>query len=903
MSLSLCRSLCALAALALTLPQAVADPLSVDRVTCEFAENPLGIDVAHPRLTWTLRSGERSQRQSAYEILVASSHDLLAKDEGDLWSTGKVESAETALIPYAGKGLESSQPVFWKVRVWNQRGEQSAWSEPARWTMGLLDKDDWSGEWIVAPWESESVLLRKEFEVGPGLKRAVAHICGLGHYELTLNGEKSGDALLAPGWSKYNRTCLYETHDVTPMLRSGENAIGVALGDGMYHTERRNRFSKFQGTFGPKRLIAQLELYYEDGTREVIGTDGGWRVSAGPTTYNDIFGGEDYDARLLEQGWDSPGFNDSAWDQAVILVRPGGTLRGHTFSAPPLQAIESIRPVATNRLSDTRDVIDFGQNASYMPRITVTGPRGSTVRLTHAEIVDEDGQINRDTCGGNRGPAYWQYTKATDEPEEWFPRFFYAGCRYMQLDKIPSTEGGDLPGLSQIEGVVVHSVAAPTGEFRCSSDLLNKVRTMVRWAQRSNMVSVLTDCPHREKLGWLEQYHLNGPAIRYEFDVSRILIKGMRDMADSQTDEGLVPNIAPEYVKFPGTFRAAAEWGAAVILVPWQHYQATGDTKLFADYYEVMERYMRYLDSQATGYLVDEGLGDWYDLGPADRPGHAQLTPPRVTATAFYFLDAQRMSQIASVLGKEDDASRYAELADAIRNAWIAEYRNDDGSYATGSQCSNSIALVMGLAQEQDREAALASLVDDIKSRGMALTAGDVGWRYEIQALTQNDRLDVLYELFTNPGKPGYAMLVDKGVTSLTEAWDANSRSSHNHFMLGHITEWFYKDLVGISPDPQAPGYRNVIIRPRPVDKIDWAEATHESIRGPVRVRWERLGDRFTLEANLPANVTATIYLPIGEVTEASQPAAQRTGVRSVKVRDGYTIVEVNSGDYSFVVE
>ncbi|TWT86023.1 Bacterial alpha-L-rhamnosidase [Posidoniimonas polymericola] len=883
--------------------EAHADPLRVDRVTCEYAENPLGVDVPAPRLTWKLESDQRNQRQTAYEVLVASSRALLNQNQGDLWSSGKVASDETVLIPYDGEELESSQPVFWKVRVWNQADEPSEWSELAQWTMGVLDEDDWRGEWVVAPWESESVLLRKDFTVKPGLKRAVAHVCGLGHYELTLNGHKSGEALLAPGWTKYNRTCLYETHDITRMLQEGANAAGVALGDGMYHTERRNRFSKFQGTFGPKRLIGQIELWYEDGSHEVVATDASWRVSRGPTTYNDIYGGEDYDARLLEAGWDSPGFDAGHWDHAVLLVRPGGKLRGHTFSAPPLQAIESIEPVAVQTLSPTRDVIDLGQNTSYMPRIRVSGPAGSTVRLTHAEIVNDDGSINRGTCGGNRGPAYWQYTKATDQPEEWFPRFFYAGCRYLQLDKLPAEEGGKLPSLDKIEGVVVHSIAAPTGEFRCSSDLLNQVREVVRWAQRSNMVSVLTDCPHREKLGWLEQYHLNGPAIRYEFDVAPILIKGMRDMADSQTDDGLIPNIAPEYVKFPGTFRAAAEWGAALILVPWQHYQATGDSKPLADYYDVMQRYMQYLDSKADGYLLDEGLGDWYDLGPADRPGHAQLTPPQVTATAFYFLDAKRMAQIAELLGKQDDARRYQDLAAAIREAWLAEFRHEDGSYATDSQCSNAIALWMGLAREDERQAALAALIQDIRDRGDALTAGDVGWRYEIQSLADAGRNDVLYDLFTNPNKPGYAMLIGKGVTSLTEAWDANRHSSHNHFMLGHITEWFYKDLVGIGPDPTAPGYRNVLIKPQPVDQIDWAEGSYDSIRGPVRVRWEREGPRFLLEADLPPNTTATIHLPGGDLTEGVRPAAESEGVLSVEQRDGRNVVRVGSGSYAFVVE
>jgi hypothetical protein len=859
--------------------------------------------VPRPRLSWTVESLSRGDRQSAYQILAASSPVLLAEDQGDLWDSGKIESGETLYIPYAGSRLDSSQQVFWKLRVWDQDGNASAWSPLATWTMGVLSEGDWQGKWMVAPWQTESLLLRREFEVKPGLRRAIVHVCGLGQFEMTINGRKSGDHLLAPGWTKYNRTDLYETHDITKLLRKGANAVGVALGDGMYHVERRNRFSKFQGSFGPLRAIGQIELQYDDGTREFIATDESWKVHAGPVTYNDIFGGEDYDARLVQRGWDSPGFDDADWVNSVELVRPSGRLRGISASAPPLGAIEAMKPVSVNRLSETQDVIDLGQNASYMPWIRVSGPAGSMVRLTHAEVLHRDGTINRDTCGGNRGPAYWQYTKATDDTETWFPQFFYAGCRYLQVDKFPAEPDGELPRLDDLEGVVVHSKADPIGEFECSNELLNRIRTLVRWAQRSNMVSVLTDCPHREKLGWLEQYHLNGPAIRYEFDVTRIFSKGMRDMADSQIDSGLIPNIAPEYTVFPGTFRAAAEWGCAFIFVPWQQYQYTGDTGLMRDYYDEMKRYMDYLASKATDHIVEEGLGDWYDLGPADRPGFAQLTPPPVTATAFYFYDAHLMSQIAAILGKDDDAQAYRELADEIRQAWIAKFRNPDGTYATNSQCSNAIALVMELAKPDDRDAAIDALVKDVRDRGNAMTAGDVGFRYLLQALAQGGQSEVIYAMINQDEKPGYGYQLKRGATSLTEAWDANHHASHNHFMLGHITEWFYKDLVGIDSDPAGPGFKKIIVRPTPVGDLEWAKASYNSVRGKITAEWKREDGRFTLEVTIPANATATVYLPAAadaNVTESGEDVAKSKGVQFLH-RDGDRMVyAIESGSYTF---
>ena len=871
---------------------------------CESEVDPLGVDVPQPRLAWNVTSESRGASQSAYEILVASSAELLNKDEGDLWNSGKVEADETLHIAYAGKPLESSGEVFWKVRSWDENGRVSVWSQPATFTMGVLDEKDWKAKWIVAPWTSESLLLRRQFDVKPGLKRAIAHVCGLGQHELSFNGKKSGDGLLAPGWSKYNRTCLYETHDVAPLMTVGENVVGLALGDGMYNVERRNRFSKFQGTFGPLRAIARIELEYADGSRETVLTDEDWRVHAGPVTYNDVFGGEDYDARKDQRGWNTAKFDDAAWENAVELVRPSGKLRGLSASAPPLGPIESMKPVAVNKLSDTTDVVDLGQNASYMPRIRVTGPAGSTVRLTHAEVVRRDGTINRDTCGGNRGPAYWQYTKATDEPETWFPQFFYAGCRYLQIDKIPAEPKGDLPQVEDLEGVVVHSTAEPIGDFKCSNELVNRIRTLVRWAQRSNMVSVLTDCPHREKLGWLEQYHLNGPAIRYEFDVSRIFAKGMRDMADSQTEEGLIPNIAPEFTKFDGTFRAAAEWGCALILVPWQQYQFTGNTSLMSEYYAEMQKYMDYLASKAKGHIIDEGLGDWYDLGPADRPGFAQLTPPPVTATAFYYYDAHIMSQIAELLGKDEDAAKYQQLAEEIRAAWLAKFRNADaGTYATNSQCSNAIALVMELAEPEDRERAFAALVKDVRDRDNAMTAGDVGFRYLLQALAQGGESDVIYDMINQDERPGYGYQLKKGATSLTEAWDANHHASHNHFMLGHITEWFYKDLVGIDSDLDAPGFKNIIIRPTPVGDLEWAEATYNSVRGPISVRWDQDADRFQLACTIPANTTATVYLPAApesHVAEGGRDVSDSPGVKFVGREDDRLVYSIESGSYNF---
>ena len=876
------------------------------RLRCEYADNPLGIDRQPPRLFWQIEGGGRAQRQTAYQVLVASSAEQLAGAQGDLWDSGKVASDETAHIPYQGKALSSSQQVFWKVRVWDQGGESSAWSTPATWTMGLLQTNDWQAAWICARGASETLLLRKEFLVRPGLVRAIVHVSGLGQYEMTLNGVKAGDDLLSPGWTAYNDTVLYDTKDVTALLRAGTNAVGLTLGNGMYNVVRRNRFVKFTGSFGALRAILHLRLEYADGSTQMLGTDDTWRTCAGPITFSCIFGGEDFDARLNPAGWDLPGFDDRAWSPAVSIIRAPGKLRGHTFAANPLRAIETRAPVTVLALTNGEAVYDLGQNASYLPRLRVTGPAGSTVRLTPAEILGPDGQIDRGTMGGTaRGSSWWEYTKGTAAAETWSPKFCYIGCRYLQARCSPAQSGGELPRIESLEGVIVHSSASPVGAFACSNELLNRIRTLVRWAQRANMVSVLTDCPHREKLGWLEQYHLNGPAIRYEFDLCRLFTKGLNDMADAQLENGLVPNIAPEYTQFKGTFRAAAEWGSAFIIVPWQQYQFSADLEPLRTHYDAMKRYFAYLDGQAEADLVSEGLGDWYDLGPK-KPGFAQLTPPPVTATAFYYYDAWILSQTAARLDRPDEAKDYAARAERIRASYNRRFLcTDKGrrTYATGSQCANALPLVLGIVPTEDREAVLASLIRDVETRGWAMTAGDVGFRFLLQALAQGGRSDVIYRMINQDEKPGYGYQLKMGATSLTESWDANRTSSHNHFMLGHITEWFYKDLAGIDTDPAGPGFKKIVIRPQPVGDLTWARGSYDSIRGRIVSDWKRSGDRFTLKVAIPANTSATVFLPArdgSEVLEGGRPAGQSRGVQHLRRERECAVFAVASGEYVF---
>jgi hypothetical protein len=878
---------------------------------CGYAVNPLAVDLPKPPLLWQLESAERGARQTAYQILAATSPAALASDQGDLWDSGKVASDETVNLAYAGKPLASAQQVCWKVRAWDERDRASAWSEPATFAMGLLNAADWHAEWIgAADTNLPSLLLRREFTVKPGLRRALVNVCGLGQYELSVNGQKSGEDLLAPGWTKYDATCLYDGHDVTALLKPGANALGLTLGNGMYRVPG-GRYVKFKGSFGPLKAIASLRMEYADGAVETIGTDAQWRVNPGPLTFTCVFGGEDFDARKNPVGWDRAGFTGADWTAAVATSGPGGVLRGLSCAAPPLRVAATIQPVSVKPLTNGVEVYDLGQNAPIMVRLAAKGPAGAVVRITPAELLKADGSVERGSAGG--GSSFWQYTLAGAGGETWTPKFFYHGCRYLQVERRPATPGGELPVVESLAGLVVHTASAPAGEFACSHELFNRIHTLIRWAQRANLVSVISDCPHRERLGWLEQYHLNGPSLRYEFDLAQLFAKGMNDMKDSQLASGMVPSIAPEYVVFgkgpadeSNAFRNSPEWGSAIVLVPWQQYEFTGDTGLLRRYYDEMRRYVAYLDTRATSNIVSFGLGDWYDIGPKP-PGVAQLTPRELTATAFYFYDTWILAQTARLLGRDAEAKQFSGRAQEIRAAFNAQFYNvTNRTYATGSQCANALPLVMDLCAPENRAAVLDAIVRDVQTRGNAITAGDVGYRYLLRALADGGRSDVIFAMNSQSDKPGYGYQLKMGATSLTEAWDAGSRSSQNHFMLGQIMEWFYGDLAGIAPDPAGPGFKKIIIRPQPVGDVTSARASYYSLRGKIVSRWTRDGGKFLLEVAIPANTQATVYLPARSadaVSEGGRPAASQPGVKFLRLAGDRVVFAVSSGNYAFGVE
>ncbi len=877
-----------------------------DRLRCEYRVEPLGVTAAAPRLSWVCEAvdpAERGLTQTAYQVLVSSSEARLAAGEADLWDSGRVASGETLGIAYGGRPLAARRQVWWKVRVWDQEGLASAWSPSSNWTMAILEPADWQARWIAAPDAATMPLFRRDVPVRPGLRRAVVRVCGLGHYALSVNGAAVHETFLDPGWTNYRATCPYDSYDITGMLRTGPNALGAMLGNGMYNVVG-GRYVKFTGSFGPPKLILEVTLEYGDGRREIVGTDGAWSTTDGPIVFSCTYGGEDYDARRAIEGWDLPGGGDAPWRAATVVEGPGGVLRPRC--EPPVGVHETLEPVAVRRLREGVYVYDMGRNCSAVPRIAVRGEAGRTVRLVPGELVSEDGSVTQASSGQ---PVWFEYTLAGRAVEQWNPRFSYYGYRYLQVEGAAPAEAtdapADLPRVASLESLFLCLEAPEVGRFECSSPEIGRIRDLILTAMRSNLKSVLTDCPHREKLGWLECSYLLQEALTPNWDLATYYEKIARDTVEAQTAEGLVPDIAPEYVVFSGGFRDSPEWGSAAVLAPWGAYLLYGDERILAGSYETMKRYVAYLGSKSSGHIVNHGLGDWYDVGPAGN-GPSQLTSIALTATALYYQDIVTLERVARVLGKAEDVESYRRLAEEVRAAFNTAFLHaDEGAYDRNSQTANSMALVLGLAPEERREAVLESLVAGIRANGNRVTAGDIGFAYVVRALTDAGRGDVLFDMILQDEGPGYLHQLRMGATSLIEAWDANRGASQNHCMLGHAEEWFHRGAAGIRLDEEGGAFRRFTLRPQPVAGLTSARERYDSVRGTIESAWQVVEGRFAWEISVPANTVATVWVPapaLGAVSEGGRPAVSAPGLTFLRQEAGCVVFHASSGRYRFEV-
>lgn len=898
---------------------------SVVDLRCENRERLLGADTKGPAFSWRVVSPERNQVQAANQIQVGRSAESLETGRTALWDSGKRASSRSPFVRYEGTELESGAGYYWRVRVWDGRGRPTAWSATSFFVTGLAKTADWSGaRWIayeelpdsrklvpgvhgagdnlgeLAKQRPVVPLFRKEFEARDGIVRALIFVSGLGHYELSVNGRRVGGGFLSPGWTDYRKSCLYNSYDVTSLVSRGRNAVGLIAGNGFFNIDRE-RYRKLVIAYGMPMAILKMQIDYASGARETIVSGPDWKTAPSPVTYSSIYGGEDYDARLEQPGWDGPSFGDSSWKAAISVSGPGGRLNPEIDY--PLQVMEEI---AVRKIAQPKPgicVYDFGQNASGIIRLRLEGSPGQSVRISPGELLGKDGLVNQRASGE---PYYWTYTLKGEGEETWSPRFTYYGFRYAQIEgAVPagSADKGGTPRILDLHLLHTRNSASEAGSFECSNELFNRIYRLILWAIKSNLASVPTDCPHREKLGWLEQTHLMGASIQYNFDIHNLYDKLVDDMVGAQLENGLVPDIAPEYVPFEGGFRDSPEWGSASVILPWLIYRWYGDRSAMERAYPMMTKYAAYLGGKARGGLLSDGLGDWCDLGPKP-PGYSQLTPLGLTATAIYYYDLTLLARMARLLGRAEEAPGFERLADEVRAAFNREYfRPGSQSYATGSQTSLAMSLCVGLVEEKNRHGVFESLVRSIREGGNALTAGDVGFHYLIEALEAGGASELIYEMNNRSDVPGYGYQLAKGATALTESWPAREDVSNNHMMLGHIMEWLFSGLAGIRQAEDSSGFRKLVIAPNPVGDITWARASYRSPYGDISSSWRFEPSGFYLDVEIPAGAEARIILPAGpasRIFEGGRPMAESKDIKALERTDGRAVLEIGSGKYRF---
>ncbi len=879
----------------------------ITNLRTEYKINPVGINVQQTRLSWEITSGRRNVKQTNYQIRVAGTIDDLKSGTDLLWNTGKVNSNKSIHIPYGGSELNSGQRVYWQVRIWDDNNILSEWSEIVYWEMGLLHPSDWQTSWISQAKEQDisgsrpCPVFRKEFILDKEISSARAYVTCLGLYEMELNGLRIGDEVFTPGWTSYNNRLQYQTYDITQYLKKGKNAVGATVGNGWYRGFLG--WENNHNTYGNKQaLLMQIEIRYKDGSSGIFGTDATWKTSTGPILFSEIYHGETYDARLEKDGWSKAGFNDKDWADAKNISHPKDILIAS--EGPPVRKIEKVKPIKKLITPEGEIVFDMGQNLVGWIQLKVKGSPGTTVTLKHAEVLDKEGNFYVENLRAAKQIV--QYTLKGGEEEVYEPHFTFQGFRYVAIEGYP----GD-PTPDDITGIVIHSDMSPTGNFKCSSEMINMLQHNIQWGQKGNFLDVPTDCPQRdERMGWTGDAQVFARTACFNYDVAAFYTKWLKDLAADQFDNGSVPWVIPDVLNRGGS----AAWADACIIVPWTVYLSYGDTRILEEQYESMKAWVGYIKEQSgEKYLWNTGFhfGDWLSFSTtrSDYPG--ATTDKDLIATAFFAYSTSLLQKTAEILDKQEDAAKYAAMLKNIKNAFQKEFVTSNGRLASNTQTAYSLALAFDLLPEPIAKKAAERLANDVRSF-KHITTGFVGTPLITMVLTEYGYIDLAYMLLNRKEYPSWLYPINMGATTIWERWDGikpdntfqdPGMNSFNHYAYGAIGEWLYRIVAGIEIDNKNPGYKHILFQPHPGGGLTNAKATIHTMYGIAESGWEISDGLFNYQIIVPPNTYATVTLPnavLEDVQENGKEVKNAAGIKEAHQDGNAVSIELGSGKYRF---
>ncbi|GGH35200.1 alpha-L-rhamnosidase [Paenibacillus segetis] len=883
--------------------------LNVFNLTAEYRSQLLGTGVTRPRMSWQLESDKNGTYQTAYRVQVnVSGEDFIAP----LWDTEKVESDSSVLVQYEGPELRSSTRYYYRVKVWDNFGRESEWSEAGWWETALLDVREWKAAWItpdpqhINPQVDPAFMLRRTVHLEGGeIASARIYATALGVYELYLNGAKVGEDLLAPGWTSYNKRLQYQTYDVTKQVRAGDNAVGIMLANGWY--KGRLGWENQSNHYGERRAaLVQLHISYEDGSEEVIVSDANWRGLTGPVRFSEIYDGETYDARLDHPGWSEATFADEDWQPTVTLNHPFSGLRAQ--ENVPTRITEILKPVSVILTPSGETVLDMGQNMVGRIRMQVEAPRDQIITLTHAEVLDKDGNFYIGNIRTAKQTV--KYTAAGAGKESYAPHFTFQGFRYVKIEGYPGQENG-LP-LEAFTGEVIHSEMDRTGHFECSDEMVNQLQRNIVWGQRGNFLDVPTDCPQRdERLGWTGDTQVFAGAALFNYNASPFFSKWLRDLAADQLPDGGVPFVVPNVL----SGYSSAAWGDAATIVPWAVYSAYGDKRLLSEQYSSMKAWVDYIRSQGDKeHVWDTGFhfGDWLALD-AKEGSYIGATPSLMVTAAYFALSTRIVRDTAEVLGYIEDAAYYGKLANRIVQAYRNEFITPNGRVAAQTQTAQILALTFDLADPKDRPRISKELNEMIVDNDYHLTTGFVGTPYLCFALSDNGYHETAVKLLLQQTYPGWLYSVSKGATTIWEHWDgikpdgsfwSDDMNSYNHYAYGAIGEWMYRRITGLSPESGSPGYKRIQIAPKfEGGRLSYAKAHFRSIYGVIEAGWAFRGEQVEVNVVVPPNTTADIRLPDVKLTAVrvnEDLLSEGGGILRIEQKKDAVFLEAGSGKYVF---